>query len=195
MQITADIEGLDSLIAELDDWPKESDLAEVRALNTVGRKARTLTVRTVAKGLGVKQKPIRDRIKVFRAKRRNKTTKLWGGTRVPLRMKEIGFANAEASAPAGARVFEARMGSGHRGAFYRANTSKNNAPPRHTSKPGRAWGDPDLPISEAVRYITAEVNDDAPNNVRLVFDREFATLYWKDFRFRVDRAKKRHGGR
>ena len=73
---------------------KEVRRAQASALNKGGAMVKTATVRGTAKSLGIKQKMIRKRVRVKRARANNLVTRIWGGAQgvslMHFKPKEVG---------------------------------------------------------------------------------------------------------
>lgn len=178
-------DGIEHVAADLFGLAKESDLAGRFALKRVGEMARTRVTRSAAKHFGVKQAPIRKRIRVFPQKTPEPSVKVWAGTAARLRAKEVGRAKMMGLAPSGS--FWAKMRSGHEGVFYR---SVPGAPKQQRIKRVREWPAKDLPIAEASMNIAPLLNRVIPKYVNRMMSRRYDDIYWRDFKRRADKKGK-----
>ena len=101
-------------------------LATASALNKTAAQINTKARSIVAKDIGVAQKHINRKFKVFKANRRNWSVKNWIGTQVKIPVskvfkdpkKQINYTKKK-NLTGGKTPFIARMKSGHSGPFYR----------------------------------------------------------------------------
>lgn len=163
---------------------KAANTSNRQALTLVGRKARTQAVREIAPLVGVQQKSIRRRLKVFASQRINlgagDFVRLWLGLRAGIHPK-----NDRRVVKGFRGVFKATMPSGHAGLFVRRPNKLRTTPNSTHANPSRA-GRPNparsaLPIDEV--KISLDHGRMAPILIRQArvafeafFEREFRRL-------------------
>ncbi len=124
INIKSDIKGLTKVLTGIQR--KIIPLAVPAAMNKTVTRINTQVRRAIATELGVPQKVIKSKIKVFRATKRNWDASNWVGLRssIPVSKvfhsakKQINYAKGRMNIAAN-KLFGATMPTGHQGVFYR----------------------------------------------------------------------------
>ncbi len=146
------------------------------AINKTAGQVNTQVRREISKKLGIPQKHFKSRIKLYRATRRNWSSKNWIGlkTKIPVskvyksNSRQISYAKGKLNIP-GNKLFGAKMPkSGHEGVYYRKGSKR-------------------LPIQE----VMIDLSDVAPDTLlrlgRSITTTKFKNLLRHELQWRLNR--------
>lgn len=161
--------------------------AQVRALNETAKRTSTQTVRELARVKAVPQKPIRDRVKHFKATFRRLVASVWVGTKKHIPIEQLPGAQFVLSGKHAGKLkagrvsvkpFRARMPSGHQGLYVRVEPGRRRTDGRAKTSP------PNLPIEHPVIRLQPEASEiierHAVKQWREFFPRELRRLFLRE---------------
>lgn len=184
-QLDRDTRALQRKLAKLSK--KGVPRAQMRALNATAKRTRTHTVRELAREKALPQKPVRDRVKHFKASLRVLVASVWVGTKKHIPIESLPGAQFVLSGKHRGKLkagrisvkpFRATMPSGHSGLFVRKLPGQRRTDGRPRSSP------PNLPIEHPVIRLQPEaaeiIERQAGKQWREYFPRELRRLFLRE---------------